>query len=297
MGVAIILSNQDFSESPLGTVTLKESSEDKAKKMAEAYCTAIGDSTHFDSVKNLMLGIVSYGLVDKLSGLYPMLGTTKQSLIVNAVTPGTNDLTILANSTAGTNEIEFSRTIGVGDHTPSETIAVDTYVSCLLYYKSKASTGAVQYNNIKDMVTQTYSRSLKLGQKLQSPNLLPLASVGGTNITPSEVVSIMNPTRIGASVKKSDGSYHFGFNANVVEGTLSSDTKDLVSGLSLNTILGGDWDAAVSTPEGETISNSQYLANGYAYLYAIGDLSGAELTTLGTLCDAFLSEVKEITIQ
>lgn len=297
MGVAIILNNQDFSGSSLGTVTLKESSEDKAKKMADAYCTAIGDSTHYDSVKNLMLGIISYGLVDKISGLYPMLGTTKQSLIVNAVTPGTNDLTILANSTAGTNEIEFSRTIGIGDHTPSETIAVDTYASCLLYYKSKASTGGVQYNNIKDMVTQIYTRCLKLGQMLQSPNFLPTATVGGTAITPSEVVSIMNPTRIGASVKKSDGSYHFGFNANVVEGALSSDTKDRVSGLSLNTILGGDWNDAASTPEGETISANASLANGYAYLYAIGDLSAQELGTLGTLCDAFLSEVKEITIQ
>lgn len=81
-GIANIIYGADFSNSPLGKVTLKQSTEETASTIVNAYTTAIGDDTYSTQLTKMVSDLISLGEWNDLD-IYPILGNTVNRLCVN----------------------------------------------------------------------------------------------------------------------------------------------------------------------------------------------------------------------
>ena len=58
MGIAIIIPNADFSNSPLGKVTVVETPEEKAEKIVSAYASNVGVTAYNNSLKSMVKSLI-----------------------------------------------------------------------------------------------------------------------------------------------------------------------------------------------------------------------------------------------
>lgn len=107
-GIAIIIPNADFTGSPLGKVTKAETVEDKAMRVVNTYASKIGTTTYNTALKNMVVSLMNEGLWDKVTYLYPMLGTTLAQKLVSLKDDCENGF-VGNNATAITDGISFAK--------------------------------------------------------------------------------------------------------------------------------------------------------------------------------------------
>lgn len=81
-GIAFIVPDADFSNSPLGTVTVQKTAEEKAAEVVTAYTTEIGDSTYSSELTKMVADLIRIGAWENLD-IYPMLGDSLAKMKVN----------------------------------------------------------------------------------------------------------------------------------------------------------------------------------------------------------------------
>lgn len=116
-GIAFIVPNADFSNSPLGTVTVQKTAEEKAAEVVATYTTEIGDSTYSSELTQMVADLIRIGAWENLD-IYPMLGDSLADMKVNLnPTDGYLKSGLLFGSNAEyiTNGIRFSVTEDGGE--------------------------------------------------------------------------------------------------------------------------------------------------------------------------------------
>lgn len=81
-GIAHIIQGADFSNSPLGQVTLVRSAAEEASDVVTAYTNLIGDNTYSGPLVTMVQSLIENGLWNDLD-VYPMLGNTVSKLCIN----------------------------------------------------------------------------------------------------------------------------------------------------------------------------------------------------------------------
>ena len=116
MGIAIIIPNADFSNSPLGKVTVVETPEEKAEKIVSAYASNVGVTTYNNSLKSMVKSLIELDVFDKLD-IYPMIGDSLEKKCVNLNPNGFQgvDLLVGGNASNGNNCITFLNTVSCGN--------------------------------------------------------------------------------------------------------------------------------------------------------------------------------------
>ena len=294
MGIAIKLSGQDFTDSVLGHVTFKKSSAEAAADYVAAYSTAIGTTAYNSVLLTMFTALVANGLDEKMFAIYPMLGSSLNALKVNALSPGENDLSLFANASAGDNKLVFINTIGIGDK-QSAIVRLgddtDEHYSWLSVFKRDWNTNQSALFAFRAPNRDSVNASVRTA--LTSGRSISICNYRGSD---SAQMSVSDAGAIYAF----DGAVSQALAEGTMNGTEYSITSDTVSeGVwsRPNTFLGGDFYLAASTTEGETISSNSNIWNGESYFHVIGNLTKAENAQLKQIVAAFLSEVKEITIQ
>ena len=94
MGLAIVLNDGDYSGDGfnIGQVEFIDYNE-VAADIASTYCRAIDDNSVYSPTFQLVYTLIQNGLWEKMVAIYPLLGTTAETLKVNLISPGTFDLT------------------------------------------------------------------------------------------------------------------------------------------------------------------------------------------------------------
>lgn len=294
MGIAIKLSGQDFTDSVLGRVTFKKSSAEVAADYVAAYSTAIGTTAYNSALLTMFTALVANGLDEKMFAIYPMLGNSLNSLKVNALSPGENDLSLFANASAGANKLVFVNTIGIGDK-QSAVVRLgddtDDNYSWLTVFKRDWNINSSTLFYFNSPVVASISAKVNTandgGQAVIVSNY---RASDYTKVISADTATIW--TLMGVNSQA------------LAEGTINGTDYSVASDNVIaerwprpNTFLGGDFYAGASTAEGETISSNANIWNGESYFHAIGNLTKAENAQLKQIVAAFLSEVKEITIQ
>lgn len=269
MGKAIVLSDQDFSQKNLGRVTFTVTDEERASRVASAYCTSIGDDTLFDSIYAFTLGLLQAGLWDKMKAVYPMYGDTLAKLRTNLVTPGTNDLVVGGNASAGTELIDFVRTIGTGDvGTPTSPLS-GRYVFLAIGFicHDLGSTGTTNnWYAAKD--SGSYGCYISVTGANITLNI-------GRNTT-SYTFQWANPAMykhniLCFAVDRNTGDYIVLMNGEQkASGTFPDSAPN--ANIVYNNILGQNYWNAKDTPAGETIETNTALADGETFFFALGEV-------------------------
>ena len=116
MGIAIIIPNADFSNSPLGKVTVVETPEKKAEKIVSAYASNVGVTTYNNSLKSMVKSLIELDVFDKLD-IYPMIGDSLEKKCVNLNPNGFQgvDLLVGGNASNSDNCITFVNTLSCGN--------------------------------------------------------------------------------------------------------------------------------------------------------------------------------------
>jgi hypothetical protein len=81
-GIANVIPTADFSNSPLGRVTIVQTPAERAAEIVSDYTTAIGDSTYSTELLTMVTSLITLGAWDNLD-IYPMLGNTVEKLSKN----------------------------------------------------------------------------------------------------------------------------------------------------------------------------------------------------------------------
>lgn len=114
-GIGLILPNADFSGSPLGQISIAKSVDDLAYDVVVAYAESIGTSQYNSSLQTLVVDLMNNGLWDKVTAIYPMLGTSLSAKKVNLKSPNSFDLALGQNASVISNGLSFVDTISVSD--------------------------------------------------------------------------------------------------------------------------------------------------------------------------------------
>lgn len=288
-GIAFKLSNQDFTDSPLGSVTFRQSDAEIAADYVAAYSEAIGTTSYNSALTTMMTAIVANGLDTKISALYPMLGDTLAKQSVNLIDPTLYPVSYGANASVVNNTLTFVNTIGVGECAVPEIPLTNGY-SCFICCARNSSVNV----NTSYVLGHYRSGPTGTGRRVSLHTTygtgVPFAYqyVTGTEI--SATIASTSPNIIYFRVDKTTSQIKYNSDA-VQDLSFSSETIFVP-----NTLLGQDWTSVTSTTEGGTISANNGLFDGYVYFYAIGDLTMAENAILKTAAATFLSDVKSITI-
>lgn len=107
-GISLILQNADFSDSPLGTVTIVPSDKDRASAITDSYIASIESEAYRDAVYNLVLQMIRADLWDKTYLIAPILGDSLEHKCVTLKGPS---IVTLSNASNNNNKLSFSSTI------------------------------------------------------------------------------------------------------------------------------------------------------------------------------------------
>ena len=294
MGIAIKLNNQDFTGSPLGSVTFKKSSEEKAADYVSAYSTAIGTTAYNSALLTMFTSLVANGLDEKLFVLYPMLGANLNALKVNALKPNTNDLSLFANASAGENKIVFANTIGIGDK-QSQVVNLGNDSDKNYSYVTVFKRG---WNiNTSELFYFRSSNFASVGSKVSTANSGGrIISISNYRASDYYSLRVSDTDAIYTVVSNNGQALNEGYiNGNAF--TITSANTDADAWPRPNTFLGANFYGTSSTAEGETISSSANIWNGESYFHAVGNLTKEENATFKQIVATFMSDVKSITIQ
>lgn len=116
-GIANVIPGADFSNSPLGQVSIIKTHDEMAEDVVNAYATAIGDTTYNDQLKIMVKNLMDLEAWDGLD-IYPMLGSSLAHKKVN-LNPekGLNksNLILGSNATNTTDGIAFEKAVDAGE--------------------------------------------------------------------------------------------------------------------------------------------------------------------------------------
>lgn len=113
MGNVIIVKGADYSASDLGKVTILPNNKEIIQQAVAAYYAAAGNVGNVGAINKIVTDLVVNDLWSNVKVLYPILGTTLASQVVDL--KGAQDLVPFVNATADTDSMSFVNTIGIGN--------------------------------------------------------------------------------------------------------------------------------------------------------------------------------------
>lgn len=279
MGLAIVLTNKDFSEENLGQVTFALSNEEKANNIAAAYCAAIGDTTYKSDIYNMVLGLLDIGLWTKIYSMYPILGDSVPSLSKNLKDVEHDSIITYANASVGDKKLVFVNTIGVGETSAN---ALEGFSGEFSYYAVFAH---VADSNMSTTL-QCFKNDTGGVAKIHKAGNSYYQQWGGVN----KNLSGQNNKTMRIAVS----NVGTGTTCNIVKDGVHFDSATSVNGANIkpNLSLGVNAGETVGT-SGETIETNINLFKGDMYFYSIGKLSEAENIVFDGIVKTFLDSVKE----
>ena len=113
-GIAFVIPNVDFSDSPLGKVTR---SVNEAELIVRKYEEKIGATEFRIQIESFVNSLMGKGLWGKLDGIYLMLGSSFDTMKINLKDVDNLALEFKENATANTNSVSFSNAIAISTPT------------------------------------------------------------------------------------------------------------------------------------------------------------------------------------
>lgn len=277
-GIALVLPNADFSVNNIGQIEFTETNEEIAARLAAVYATRAGisDSVQKGAVETMILSLLDAGLWDKTKLLYPMLGSTVASMVIN-LKDSTLPLRQLANASVDGVNLAFSNTISVGALTPTWIYNSGTEVAALL--RLKRNTGSINTSTLLST---------------NAGNFSTLYSSGGQRVF---IFGFRSSAQIECSVVSTsvhNYAFHSSYTNNEV--TLYVDgTKDGTNSVStpsaftIPDIIGSSRLGDGGTAGATLAQASSSLFDGTVGYYCIGEYTESEMLTVNTILSTFAS--------
>lgn len=274
-GIGFVIPNADFSNSPLGTVTIEFTNAEKAAKITEDYAEAIGTSAYNSAINSMVKDLLDYNLWEKTYALWPILGNNLNAMKVN-IKNVTVPMQLMTNASAGINCINFADTISVGTPVIETDIKLEFAQAQQrsVVYRAISTNKPTRLNSII-IVKRTTSASpdRTFSSRFQSSLALTANSLS------ARIAYTQDGNN--ANIYK-DGSI-----VNSVSATWSASLADM------NTLFGGTGNPT-SGEEGTTIPASDELFNGNLYYCLFGHYTNEELIVVDNIMAAFENAVGKV---
>lgn len=281
-GIGFIIPNSDFSNSPLGSVTIIKTNKQLAQEYTDAYATAIGTDEYNDAIYKMALSILNSSLWDKTIAIYPILGDTvaKQTVALKG-----ENMNVFANASRGDNKLVFTNDVSIGPQTATD------YNRLISVSSTKRDYGVVFRANCTVTPTSGSYRDSYLTNFFYYRNSTSSGkkwSLYFSSNSTNAVTAQTNDTRI-AYTNLLDLQYVYANGELVAQ-------KSQNNGIGTFRNMFGCSEAASfpNTQPGETISQTGTLFKGTLSYFVLGYFNQSDIITMDRILKIFEEEVGKV---
>ena len=262
-GIAFVIPNSDFSESPLGQVTFKKNVND----LVSAYAENIGTHDYDEALKTMLRSLNVLGLLESMD-IYPMFGSTLNLLKLNLL-PKSNvaetewqgrELVFGANALANEDYVQLDATTQTGTVTYHD-VSIPTSESPYVFTDVRIGT------NNSVLYTNRDSTNLLIGSSNQKPRLV---ARGVDQVVDDETVTGRR-VRLAVSVQSASQKVY------VDEVGYENTSTGSLTSLSFTDVLG---------------PKSTSVCGAYVRFFAKGLVPASKVESVNTIFKTFLDAVK-----
>lgn len=184
-GIAIVIPNADFSESPLGKVTFVKSAAERAEKIVNQYVNTVGDIQEKPKLVKLVTNLISEGLWDNLD-IYPMLGTDKLVNLNSESGYLKKNLVVPANAVLDGDGIVFDKGSNTEAPVPGSITATNKTAKEIPNYYMYSNLNTPSASNLRYLLYNGSSGNLNV--RVKTTNVLGVALSPASVNTSSSIV-------------------------------------------------------------------------------------------------------------
>lgn len=291
-GIAFVIPNVDFSDSPLGKVTR---SVNEAELIVRKYEEKIGATEFRIQIESFVNSLMEKGLWEKLDGIYLMLGSSFDTMKINLKDVDNLALEFKENATANSSSVSFSNAIAISTPTIAS-YNLGTNEGRFAFVRASYTKNGINQGNVFAYGGNgvSYGIGTLMGKSAQ---VFSLNKNGSAEIV-LDTEPVTGYHNIMMVIDTGDTPtlpmYMYRDGNLVAQGSQSS--AGIKYQTTTYTLLGGNAHNIVASPfsnVGSEISPNGYLFNGSVNFFAIGKMNKDEAVEFNTLANNLITAMSK----